>query len=140
MPNREELFELMGHDAYAELTGLEVIRAEPGSVEVRLPVTPRILNGHGKVHGGAMFTLADYASASVANLYGEPTAATNGSIEYLKAVSQGHMLAKAKTVKVGKRMKFTQVEIYDDSGDLCALFQGGAIVVSGRVPIFRPPA
>lgn len=140
MPKKEELIELMGHDAYAELTGVEVTRAEIGYVEARLPVTPKILNGHGKVQGGAIFTLADYTSACVANLYGEATAATNCSISYLKAVSRGCLLAKARSVRSGRRMKYTTVEIFDDAGDLCAIFQSGAIVVAGRVPTIRPPS
>ncbi|MCC8190261.1 MAG: PaaI family thioesterase, partial [Planctomycetes bacterium] len=85
MPNKEDLARMMGHDAYAELTGLEVVRAVPGEVEVRLPVTPRILNGHGMVHGGALFTLADYSAAAASNLLGVPTMATHGSISYLRA-------------------------------------------------------
>ncbi len=106
MPNKEELAVLMGHDAYAELTGLEVIKAIPGEVEVRLPVTSKILNGHGNVHGGALFTLADYAAAAASNLYSEPTIGTHGAISYLRAVQSGFITAKAKTVKHGKRMNF----------------------------------
>ncbi len=58
MAGMDELQERMGHDAYAALSGIEVIRAEPGYVEVGMRVTPAILNGHGNVHGGALFTLA----------------------------------------------------------------------------------
>lgn len=140
MPRKEELAELMGHDAYAELTGLEVTRAEPGNVEVRLPVTSKILNGHGMVHGGALFTLADYAAAAASNLYGEPTMATHGSISYLRAVGGGVITAKARTVKAGKRMKFQVVDIFDENGQLAATFQGGGINVTRKKPNVQPPA
>lgn len=132
MPGRKELALRMGRDSYAELTGLEVLRAEPGYVEVRLKVTPAILNGHGNVHGGALFTLADYASAAASNMYGAPTIAVDGSISYLQAVREGEVVAKARTVRRGRRMTFQVVELFRGDGELAAIFQGGAIVVEKR--------
>ncbi len=131
MPDKKELARLMGHDKYAELTGLEVLRAKPGEVEVRLPVTEKIVNGRGNVHGGALFTLADYTAAAASNMFGTPTMATNGSISYLRAVRSGHVTAIAKTVKNGKRMTFQTVEMFNDRGELVAIFQGAAIAVRG---------
>lgn len=128
----DALTRCMGRDRYAELTGLEVVRALPGDVEIRLPVTEKILNGHGNVHGGALFTLADYASAAASNMFGVPTVATGASISYLRAATRGHLVAKAKTVKNGKRMKFQAVEIFDADGELVALFQGASIVVGRK--------
>lgn len=134
MPKKSELAERMGHDAYAAMTGLEVLHVEPGRVDVRMPVTPGILNGHGNVHGGALFTLADYAAAAASNMLGTATMATNGSISYLRAVRGGHVLAKARTVKDGQRMKFQVVELFDEQDRLVAVFQGGAITVNRKQP------
>ncbi len=139
MSDKKDWLEVMGHDAYAELTGLEVLRADPGYAEVRLPVTPKILNGHGNVHGGAIFTLADYAGALASNMHGDPTMATNGSISFLRSAGDGFLLAKAKTVKAGRRMKFLAVEIFDSRDQLVALFQGGAITVERKKPNVPPP-
>ncbi|MDR1533947.1 MAG: PaaI family thioesterase [Planctomycetota bacterium] len=136
-PGSEEWLRAMGRDAYAETTGLEVLRAEPGLAEVRMPVTPAILNGHGIVHGGALFTLADYASAIAANLIAGPVVAANASISYLRPIRRGFALARAKTVKSGRRVKVQMVEIYDDRGDLAAIFQGGAMPAADPA---RPPA
>ena len=127
MPDEPGWLEAMGRDAYAELTGLEVAEARAGHAVVRLAVTPRILNGHGNVHGGAFFTLADYAAALASNLHGVPTMAVNGNINFLRAVRSGSLTATARTVKSGRRMKFIMVEIRDDAGVLAAVFQGGSI-------------
>lgn len=129
MFDKEKLFQAMGRDAFADLAGMEVVDAGPGRAEVVMPVVPAILNGHGKVHGGALFTLADYAAAVASNLQGDPTMATNGSISFLRAVSDGRVVAKARTVKSGRRMKYQVVDMFDDAGNLVAVFQGGAIVV-----------
>lgn len=132
MFDKEEFYRIMGRDAFVELAGVEIVEAGAGFAEVRLPVTPKVLNGHGKVHGGAIFTLADYAAAIASNLYGETTMAVNGSISFLRGVTEGHVVARAKTVKAGRRMKFQVVEIFDASERLVAVFQGGAMHVPRR--------
>ena len=128
--NDNDWLKIMGKDAYAVLTGLEVIRAGPGVAEVRLPVTSRVINGHGNLHGGALFTLADYAAAIAANLNGGPTVAANATISDLRPVREGWVTAKAATVRNGRRMKVQRVDIFDSRGELCAIFQCGAMTVS----------
>lgn len=130
MIRKEDLEQIMGHDAYAAAAGIEVLVAAPGYAELRMAVRPDLLNGHGKVHGGAIYTLADYASAVASNMLGERTTATEGSISYLRGVKEGTLIAKAKTLKYGRRMNFQSVEIFNTSGDLVAVFKGSAIRVS----------
>ena len=130
--DREAFYGIMGRDAFVELAGVEVVRAEAGFAEVRLPVTAKVLNGHGKVHGGAIFTLADYAGAIASNLHGETTMAVNGAISFMRGVTSGHVTARARTVKSGKRMKFQVVEVFDAEERLVATFQGGSMHVPRR--------
>ena len=132
MLDKEEFIHLMGVDKYAALSGMEVLRAEPGYAEVRLPVAEKVLNGHGNLHGGAMFTLADYTAAVASNMYGDATMAVNGAISFLRAVRKGHVVAKARTVKSGNRMNFMLVEIFDAEERLVATFQGGAMKVTRK--------
>lgn len=136
MPEKPKLPSIMGHDRFAEMAGIEVLVAAPGYAETRMPVTPGILNGHGNVHGGAIFTLADYTSAVASNVLGFPTIATDGHVSFLRSVTEGHLLAKAKTVKTGRRLNFQSVEIFNAAGELVALFQGTAIRVDAKR---RPP-
>ena len=132
MFDRQAFYDIMGRDAFIELAGIEIIDAGAGFSEVRLPVTDKVKNGHGKLHGGALFTLADYAAAIASNLYGETTMAVNGSISFLRGVTDGHVTARARTVKSGKRMKFQVVEVFDAEERLVAIFQGGAMHVPRR--------
>lgn len=129
LPNRAEVEKLLGVDAFAVHAGMEVLRAEAGYAEVLLPLSPAVLNGHGNLHGGALFTLADYAGAIASNMYGEATMAVNGSISFMNAVRGGHVVAKARTVKAGRRVKFQVVDIYDAEDTLVATFQGAAMQV-----------
>lgn len=129
LSNRDAVEPLLGRDAFAERAGMEVVRAEPGYAEVRLPLSPGVLNGHGNLHGGALFTLADYAGAVASNMLGEATAAITGSISFLASVRGGHVVASARTVKAGRRVTFQTVEIRDAEGTLVATFQGTAAKV-----------
>lgn len=119
----------MGHDAFARHAGMEVLAAERGYAKVRLPVARHTLNGHGNLHGGALFTLADYTAAIASNMFGDATMAVNGSICFLNAVREGWVTAEARTVKSGRRVKFMLVEIHDQEGKLVATFQGTSVTV-----------
>lgn len=140
IPNRGEAEALLGKDAFAKMAGFSVLQAEPGLAKVRMPVAPHILNGHGFVHGGALFTLADYASAVASNMYGAPTVALNGSISFLSSVRKGHLTAVARTIKAGRRVKFQTVDIYDEDETLVASFQGGSIEVKRKDGVDSGPA
>ena len=132
MVDKERFLELMGVDNYAVLAGMEVVKADPGYAEVKLPITQKVLNGHGNLHGGALFTLADYAGAVASNMHGRATMAVNGSISFMRAVQSGYVLARATTVKTGRRINFITVEIVDDQDRPIASFQGGAMAVERK--------
>ena len=106
---------------------MDVVVAEPGYAKVRMPVTDKVLNGRGMVHGGAFFTLADYAGALASNMCGIPTVATNCTIAFLKSAREGVLWAEAKTIKAGRRLTTQTVEVRNDAGELLAFFQGTAM-------------
>ena len=118
---------VMGRDNYAAMTGIEVLEAKPGYARARVEVSDAIKNGHGNVHGGAYFTLADYTGAIASNMHGGATMAVDCSISYLKATREGSLIAEARTVKAGRRLNFLRVDIHNDRGELVAVFQGTAM-------------
>ena len=89
-------------------------------------VEPHHLNGVGTVHGGALFTLADLAFAVACNAHGTVAVAVNVSISYLKAVTEGALLAEATEESKNRRLGLYTVRVTDASGDLVALFEGMA--------------
>lgn len=137
--NVDRALELMGRDEYAKLTGLEVVEVAPGSALVRMLVSKKILNGRGVVHGGAYFTLADFAAAVAANSCGVAAIGTDCSISYLRATSSGCLFARARTVKNGRNLAFTTVEITDDNGEVAAIFHATAFRIGnasvGGMPV-----
>ncbi len=120
----EHLAAVVERDEFARLTGLEVLETSPGRAKVRMKVGPQHLNGMGVVHGGAIFTLADYAFAAACNSHGFPAVAVSASISSLKAVRSGTLTADAQEASEPGKMSTTIIRITDDAGELVAMFQG----------------
>jgi len=114
----------MGEDRFAVDAGMEIVELEAGRSRVRMPVTERVLNGHGVVHGGALFTLADYAGAAAVNAMGRRSMAAGGTISFLKAMRGGTLTADATVERGGRTLATVSVRVTNDSGELVALFQG----------------
>jgi acyl-CoA thioesterase len=111
-------------DAFARLLGIEVVESGPGRAKVRMAVTPGHRNGLGMVHGGAMFTLADYAFAVACNSHGYAAVAINANISYLKAPKGGVLWAEAEELAVEGKMGSCQVRVLDEDGSVVAMFGG----------------
>jgi acyl-CoA thioesterase len=90
-----------------------------------MAIQPHHLNGLKSVHGGAIFTLADFAFAVAANSHGVPAVAVNVNIAFLKSASSGVLRAVARETSLHKLATYT-VEVTNEAGELIALFQGMA--------------
>ncbi len=122
----DELGEFFKRDLFATKNGIEIVKIGLGRAEARMQVTSEHLNAVGTVHGGALFSLADFAFAMAANSGGQVTVAINVSISYFKAINSGVLTASAREVSGGGRIAGYTVEIRDEAEDLVALFQGMA--------------
>jgi len=115
------------NDRFAAYTGIKVVDISPGRAKTKMKVEDRHLNGIGTVHGGAMFTLADFTFALAANSYGRVTVAINANISYLKAVKTGTLIAEARELSKSNRISNYTVKIKEAEGEkLVAVFQGMA--------------
>jgi acyl-CoA thioesterase len=122
----DEIREFFQRDSFASHNGIKVVKISPGSAKAQMTVTKEHLNGVGTVHGGALFTLADFTFAMAANSHGRVTVAINANISYIKAVSSGILTATAREVSKGGRIASYTIEVIDEEGDIVALFQGMA--------------
>lgn len=111
------------NDRFAEYTGMELLAAGDGKATVKLLVKPHHLNAYGSLHGGALFTLADFAFAAASNSRGTIAVGINATISYLKAVTDGELLAEAEEVSLGSKLSSYIVKVYQNN-EVVALFQG----------------
>ncbi len=114
------------NDHFARHCGIELLEHRPGSATARMIIQPFHLNGAGTVHGGAIFSLADFTFAVAVNNRGQLALAINTSTTFVKAVREGVLFAQAEELSLNRRLGNYQVSIRDDKQNLIASFQGTA--------------
>ena len=115
---------LMERDAYAKHSGIKLVEVGPGTAKVTMTIGKEHLNGLGGVHGGAIFTLADFAFAGAANAQGTIAVAINVSISYLRPVTGRVLHAEATELSRSRSLASYMVRVTDETDQLVAVFQG----------------
>lgn len=114
------------HDHFAGHCGIELIEVEPGAATAIMKVQPFHFNGAKTVHGGALFSLADFAFAVAVNSRGKLALAINTNMNFINPAFGGTLEARAREVSNNPRLGIYQVDIHDEKGQLIAQFQGTA--------------
>lgn len=122
--NQDRLKKFFERDRLARALGCEIVDVGPGRARIRMPVREEQYNAVNILHGGAIFTLADFAFAVASNSHGEVAVAINVSISYIKAVSAGTLIAEAEEIARSRRLGTYSVRVLDESGAIVAMFQG----------------
>jgi acyl-CoA thioesterase len=103
---------MKGKDHFADALGIRLVEARDGYAKVTMKVEKNHTNALGFTHGGAVFSLADYAFAHACN-YGDNVAvAVQVSINFLRPSVEGDVLtAEAMRVSDGKTAGLYQVTV-----------------------------
>jgi acyl-CoA thioesterase len=112
------------NDLFARHAGIALVDAGPGWAKASMKIEPFHFNGAGTVHGGAIFTLADFAFAVASNSHGTLAMGINTSVSFVKAALKGTLYAEATEQSKGPKLASYSVMVTDDAGDVVALFQG----------------
>jgi acyl-CoA thioesterase len=103
---------MKGTDYFAEELGIKVLEAKDGYAKVSMKVDKKHTNALGFTHGGAIFSLADYAFAHACNFGDNVAVAVQVSINFLKPSVEGDLLtAEATRVSDGKTMGLYNVTV-----------------------------
>jgi len=115
---------MKGTDYLAEALGIKVLEAKDGYCKASMKVEKIHTNALGFTHGGAIFSLADYAFAHACN-YGDNVAvAVQVNINYLKPSVEGDTLtAEAVRVNDGKTTGLYHVTVRKND-KIIAFFSG----------------
>ena len=108
---------------YAKFLGLELGEMKPGEASLHLEVRDELRQNRGVVHGGAVASLIDTASAFAVVTQLEPNervTTTDLTIHYLRPVTAGRLTATARTVRAGRRLFVLSVEVMDNQQKLIA--------------------
>lgn len=114
-------------DPYAASLGIELLDLAPGYCRAALRLRPDMVNFHGSPHGGAIFSLADYAFSGACNSHGEAAMALSVTIQFLAAPAPGARLtAEAREQRQGRRAGFYAMTVTDEAGTVVATCQAVA--------------
>lgn len=118
----KEFFEKNDH--YAKLSGIKLLDVSPGFARASMEIKEIHLNSLKTVHGGAIFTLADFVFAVAANTHEVSVTSINCNISYVKSAKSGALFAEAKELSVRSKIVSYAITVKDDAGEIIALFQG----------------
>lgn len=113
-------------DAFARFCGIELLEAREGYAKASMTIQPFHLNGAGTVHGGAIFTLADFVFAVASNSRGKLALAAHSSITFIHAGYNGVLYAESRELSVNRHLSVYEVMVTDEAGKIIADMQGTA--------------
>ena len=124
---------ILAAQPFSVLIGAELLSLSSGSVELQVPVTDKIRQQHGFVHGGVVSYAADnaltYAGGSV---LATSVVTSEFKINYVRPAVGEMLIARAKAVHIGKTQAVCTCEVFvrnDGVEKLCAIAQGTIAVL-----------
>lgn len=119
MKNQEALIKrLNGNSQYLQSNDMKVTELRRGYARVEMIIDRQILNVHGFVHGGALFSLADTAAGAASFATGRDSVTLTGSINYIKPGKGGKLIGVATEISAGRTTGVYEVFIYNDESVL----------------------
>ncbi len=133
--NLESIKHHFENDRFAASSGMRLVELRPGFAKTSLQVEDRHLNSLGIVHGGAIFTLADFTFGAAVMTGGKVAPAISTNLSFLKATRSGTLFAEATEISRSRKLSVCAVRVTNDAGELVALFQGTAYIKDEPFPL-----
>ena len=106
---------------YARFLGLELEQVASGTATIGVNVRKELTQNQGVVHGGAIASLIDTATAfAIISLIApsEKVTTVDLVISYLRPAAGGRLKAVATVVRAGRRLFVVSAEVFDKQGKL----------------------
>jgi len=110
---------LANRNTIHEVLGIVIEEATAERVVASLPVTWRVHQPFGLLHGGASAVLAESVASIGGNVAAPPGSAVVGvelSVSHLRAVSSGTVRATASPIRIGRTLQVWDIDIRDEAG------------------------
>lgn len=108
-----------------ETLNIEYIDVGEDFIVARMPVTPKVHQPDGVLHGGATAALAEsIGSVAVFVFSKEPDAVVRGieiSANHLKSVSSGYVYATARPVHLGRTIQLWEIRVTNEAEELISI-------------------
>lgn len=108
-----------------ETLEIEYVDVGEDFLTARMPVTKKVHQPDGVLHGGATAALAEsVGSAAVFVLNQDPSILVRGieiTANHVKSISSGYVFAKAKVIHKGKTIQLWEIKVTDEKDQLISL-------------------
>jgi len=105
-----------------ETLDIEFVDIGKDFLVARMPVTSKVYQPDGVLHGGATVALAESVGSAVSYMsvdyMNETIRGIIISANHLKSVKEGYVFAKATPLHKGKSTQLWEIKITDDNGNL----------------------
>ncbi|MBN2519681.1 MAG: PaaI family thioesterase [Bacteroidales bacterium] len=125
--------EYFATDNYAAMSGIKLTNCKPGYARAEVTIEKKHLNGAKVVHGGLIFTLADFVFAAAVNAYGLISLSINASISFHEKCTSGTIVAEAKEIARSRKLSNYDINVYDENNRLIANFKGTAYITKTNI-------
>jgi len=119
-----------------ETLGIEYVAIDTDSLTAKMPVTEKVHQPDGVLHGGATLALAESVGSAAAQvLIAEGRAQIRGlelSGNHIKSVRSGHVWAKATVLHRGRTTQLWQIHITDDEGVLVSVVKFTTMILKSN--------
>jgi acyl-CoA thioesterase len=108
---------------FATLLGIELSAASVGSATLQLVIRDNLKQIHGVMHGGAIASLIDTATAfAIVTLLPatEKFMTVDLTVSYLRPLESGTVTSTARVLRTGRRLITVAADVVDDQGNLAA--------------------
>ena len=109
-------------DSLMETLHIEFVDAGDDFVIAKMPVTKRVHQPDGVLHGGATVALAETVGSFASHIFLDTdTYFVRGidiSAKHVRSVKDGFVHAKATFIHIGRTMQIFNIDVTDDNGNL----------------------
>ncbi|MBI2919220.1 MAG: PaaI family thioesterase [Chloroflexi bacterium] len=118
--NPHEVAALINSAPLAESLDIKLDEVGPGYARASLSGLGSVQRWDGRIHGGAIMTLADQAFAGALHSAGLPHVGVQFNIHFVAPAWGGRLVAEARTVHQGKTMSVVDITVTDEGGRVIA--------------------
>lgn len=108
-----------------ETLGIEMIDFTEDTLTARMPVTPRVHQPDGVLHGGATAALAESTGSFASHIFTDTEAffvrGTEITANHLRSVKEGYVYAKASFLHRGRTTQLLDIRVTDEDDNLISI-------------------
>ena len=119
--NPEELKQrLLASNEFISDNEIKILEFSDDHAKLEMKIDKAVFNGHGIVHGGIIFAMADNAAAAATLTKGRLCVTLNSTINFIRPVVGEKMIVEADAIFAGRTTGVYDVKVTNDQGTLCA--------------------